>query len=155
MASEDDYGAFVAVNQRRLWHAVLPVAGPEVAADAVAEALTWAWEHWDRVAAMDNPEGYLYRMAQRQAWRQAERSSRHPLLPRPEPDRLPDVEPGLLPALEALTEMQRTVVWLVEAQGWGLTEAARLLDLSVSTVRNHLARALASLRAALEVEIDV
>jgi DNA-directed RNA polymerase specialized sigma24 family protein len=50
--------------------------------------------------------------------------------------------------------MQRTVVYLVEGCGWGLTDTGRLLDISISTVRNHLARGMTKLRAALEVQAD-
>ena len=50
--------------------------------------------------------------------------------------------------------MQRQVVYLVEGFGWGLTDTARILDVSVSTVRNHLARGMARLRATLEVQSD-
>jgi RNA polymerase sigma factor (sigma-70 family) len=67
---------------------------------------------------------------------------------------LPDVEPGLVAALEDLTEMQRQVVYLVEGFGWGLTDVARMLDISVSTVRNHLARGLTRLREILAAEVD-
>ena len=153
MDDDGDFEAFVARFHHRLWQAVVPVAGPDAAADAVADAMAWAWEHRDRLTALDNPEGYLYRIAQRQAVRYATRRA-GPRLPRPEPAALPEVEPGLLPALEALTEQQRTVVWLVEANQWGLTEVAQLLDVSISTVRNHLARAMAHLRDALEVDVD-
>ncbi len=54
-------------------------------------------------------------------------------------------------ALDQLSEMQRQVVYLVEGFGWRLTDVARLLEISVSTVRNHLARGLDRLRAELKV----
>ena len=37
--------------------------GPELGADATAEALAYGWEHWDRIGGMKNPAGYLYRVA--------------------------------------------------------------------------------------------
>jgi DNA-directed RNA polymerase specialized sigma24 family protein len=144
------YEEFVAGCRRRLWLAVVPIAGPTVAEDAVAEALTWAWENWDRVQTLENPHGYLYRIAQRWAARQR----RDPVLPTPAVGELPEVEPGLIEALALLSEQQRTVVWLVEGCGWSLTEASRFLDVSVSSVRTHLARALDRLRSELEVDLD-
>jgi DNA-directed RNA polymerase specialized sigma24 family protein len=42
----------------------------------------------------------------------------------------------------------------VHGYGWGATEVAELLEVNVSTVRSHVARALASLRDALEVSSD-
>ena len=64
--------------------------------------------------------------------------------------RFPEIEPGLIPALERLTEQQRTVVVLVHAYGWGQADVAELLDVVPSTVADHLRRALAHLRSELE-----
>ncbi len=143
------YDAFAGAYGPRLYQALVPVAGIDAAHDAATDALLHAWRHWDRVEGMDNPEGYLYVMARRQARRGPRPSG--PLLPSPSPAELPEVEPGLAEALDQLSEMQRQVVYLVEGFGWGLTEVARLLDISVSTVRNHLARGLDRLRAELKV----
>jgi DNA-directed RNA polymerase specialized sigma24 family protein len=45
-------------------------------------------------------------------------------------------------------------VWLVEGCGWTVADTARLLDVSVSTVRNHLSRGMKHLRTALKVNTD-
>jgi DNA-directed RNA polymerase specialized sigma24 family protein len=148
----DAFDAFAREVEPRLWRALVPAVGPDRAAIGASHALIYAWRHWDRVSAMTNPAGYLYRVAHREANRTPRPTG--PALPAPEPDALPDVEPRLVPALLELTEMQRTVVWLVEGCGWGLTDTATLLDVSVSTVRNHLARGLRRLRAALKVTTD-
>lgn len=134
----------------RLHEALVPVAGLDRAHDAASEALVYAWEHWDHVRGLGNPEGYLYVMARRRALR--ELGSPTPLLPIADPTELPEVEPGLVDALSRLSEMQRQVVYLVEGFGWGLTDVSRLLDISVSTVRNHHARGLDRLRAHLHVD---
>jgi DNA-directed RNA polymerase specialized sigma24 family protein len=149
----ESFCLFVAAAQRRLWLALCVEVGADGADDAVAEALAYGWAHWSRVGSMANPHGYLYRVAQRHARRSRRR--RVVQLPRPEPGRLPEVEPGLIGALEALSANQRTVVFVIEGCGWTLAETAELLDVSVSTVRTHLARGLTSLRNALEVDIDV
>ena len=145
MGNERAFDAFVHEHSHRLWQALVPLGGPDAAADAVAVALAWAWQHWERVAPMENPAGYLYVMARRDLLR------RRPVpdLPRPDPVELPTVEPGLVDALAELSEMQRQVVYLIDGLGWGLTEVARLLDVSVSTVRNHRARGLDRLRSTL------
>jgi RNA polymerase sigma factor (sigma-70 family) len=67
---------------------------------------------------------------------------------------MPLIEPGLLDALRALTEHQRVAVLLVHGYGWTHREAADLLGIRPSSLRNHLRRALTHLRAALEVDID-
>jgi DNA-directed RNA polymerase specialized sigma24 family protein len=66
----------------------------------------------------------------------------------------PDFEPALAPALESLTEPQRVGVVLVHALGWTQRDAAELLDVDISTLRTHIARAMTKLRAALEVTVD-
>ena len=151
-ADSEAFTAFVREHERRIWQAVAPVAGPDAANDAVAEAFVVAWRNWERVRSMENAPGYVYRVASRAA-----RPRRHrPLLPggRPDDARLPQVEPGLRVALLSLSEMQRTVVFLVEAWDWTQAEAAALLGISPSTVRNHLQRGMERLRRELEVEID-
>lgn len=159
LAGEEEVGAarfdaFARDLDRRLWQALVPVAGIERAGEAVNEALTYAWQHWNRVEGLHNPEGYLYRLAYRSATRARPGNSAAVGLPRSESDELPDVEPRLVPALASLSESQRTVVWLVDACGWGLTDTAAVLGVSVSTIRNHRARGLRHLRAALEVSVD-
>ena len=64
------------------------------------------------------------------------------------------VEPGFPRALADLSEQQRVAVVLVHGYGWTLREVAELIDVSVSTVQTHVERALAKLRAALEVVDD-
>lgn len=152
-AAFDDFAREV---EARLWQALTPVFGPNQAAVAVNDALVYAWSHWDRVAQLDNPPGYLYRLAYRSATRadQRGREISASAFPVPSAYELPDFEPALIPALLALSPAQRSVVWLVEGCGWGLTDTARLLEVSISTVRNHLARGMKHLRKAMEVTTD-
>jgi hypothetical protein len=80
-----------------LLQALVATYGPVDGREATVDALSWAWEHWDRLADVDHPVGYLYRVGQ---------SATRRFLPRPVPARLaeiletqfPDVEPRLLPA---------------------------------------------------------
>jgi DNA-directed RNA polymerase specialized sigma24 family protein len=114
--------------------------------DALSEAFTYAWEHWDRVNAMANPSGYLFRVAQSRS-----RSRRHGLLERPVPPETPSVEPGLVEAVRSLSAQQRSVVWLVHGCGWRYGEVSAALDISISAVGTHLTRAMARLREQLGV----
>lgn len=138
---------FVAEVEPRLRRAFIGCRGVEGAQEATAEALAYAWEHRDRVLAMANPAGYLYRVGQSRT-----RSRRRVALPAPADLRLPDVEPGLVPALLALSDRQRTAVWLVHACGWTYAETADAMAVSRSAVGTHVSRALDALRAALEVD---
>lgn len=138
-------------DSTRLRAALVAAYGPDVGADATAEALAYGFEHWDRVGAMENPAGYLYRVGQTEARRQFRPSGYMPVVAAAG---LPAFEPGLAPALESLSEPQRVSVVTVHALGWTLREAAELLDVDVSTVRTHIARAMSKLRTALEVTLD-
>ena len=60
------------------------------------------------------------------------------------------VEPALAGALAELSAQQRAAVVLVHGHGYSLSEAADALGCSVSTIRNHIARALKRLHAVLE-----
>lgn len=95
---------------------------------------------------LDNPAGYLYRVGQSRS-----RTRRAPDLPSPETLRLPDIEPQLIPALQALSPGQRTAVWLVHACDWRLVEVAEAMGISASAVSTHVARGLEHLRQTFEV----
>lgn len=140
------FEAFARDAEPRLRRALAGVRGIDGAPDAVAEALTYAWEHWPRVAAMGNPLGYLFRVGQSRS-----RARRQGLLPAPAELGVPDVEPGLIDALRALPERQRTAVWLVHACGWTYAECGEAMGVSASAVGTHVSRALARLRVELEV----
>jgi len=143
------FEVFVRSEGPRLRAALVAAFGAEVGADATADALSYGWEHWDRVETMENRVGYLFRVGQN-VGRRARRPSR--LFPPVEDSYLPRFEPGLLPALAALSEQQRIIVVLVHGYGWSMTDVAALLDVSHSTIRTHIGRALSHLQKALEVD---
>lgn len=141
---------FAAEHGPRIRAALVAAYGPEAGLDSASEALAYGWEDWSRVGAMDNPSGYLFRVGQSAA----KRLRRVPeQLPRPPADEIRDFEPGLLPALAALSDGQRICVAMVHGYGYPIVEVARLLDVSHATVRTHLLRAMNNLRNAMEVEI--
>jgi RNA polymerase sigma-70 factor (ECF subfamily) len=147
-----EFTQFVERVEARLSYAFYAAYGPEVGNEVTADALAWAWEHWEKVAKMDNPAGYLYRVGQSKARRYHRPSL---LFPRTRSENhTPEFEPGLPAALEELTESQRQAVILVYALEWTEEEAARVLGKSRSTLRTHLERGLAHLRRSLEVAAD-
>ncbi len=148
-AIRDDHGSFtdfVREAEPRLRHALTAAYGQDRGREAVAEALAYGWQHWDRLSEMDNPAGYLYRVARSKA-----RPKRRPLFSPVPMDRLPHVEPGLPAALSKLSEKQRIAVVMVHAYDWPRHEVAAMLDISVSTLDTHLQRGLFKLRGALGV----
>ncbi len=143
---------FVAKTEPRLRAGLVAAYGPEVGQEATADAMAYCWEHWERLRAMTNPAGYLFRVGQTSARRSRNRQGH---LPAPDTQELPHFEPGLVPALGKLTESQRVCVLAVHAFGWTQVEVGELLDVDPSTVRTHLARGLRKLQLAFEVEPHV
>jgi DNA-directed RNA polymerase specialized sigma24 family protein len=141
-----EFDRFVAEFRPRLVRALAGCVGPADAADAAAEAIAYAFEHWPRLRGMDNPAGYLFRVG-----RSRVRRRMTPSLPAPDSIGVPDIEPALIPALLALPETQRTAVWLVYACEWRYAEVAEAMGTTVSMVGNHVSRGLESLRRRLGV----
>jgi RNA polymerase sigma-70 factor (ECF subfamily) len=145
-----EFSAFVHRTEPKLLQALVATYGPVDGREAAVDALSWAWEHWDRLDGVSNEIGYLYRVGQTATRRFASRQL--PLMGQiPAADRLPEFDPGLVPALGRLSPQQRAVVMLVCAFDWSQVEVAELLEVSTSTVREHLNRALGRLREELEV----
>lgn len=144
-----EFRAWVTTAEPRLRRAFAGVRGPDDARDAVGEALAYAWEHWERIGLMDNGVGYVFRVGQSRT-----RARKRPDLPAPASVGMPDIEPGLVPALRGLPDQQRTAVWLVHACDWSHAEAAEAMGIAPSTVSTHVTRALAALRKRLEVASD-
>jgi DNA-directed RNA polymerase specialized sigma24 family protein len=146
IVEETGFEAFVATHSPRLRRALVAAYGTERGADALAEALAYAWEHWARVSAMEHPVAYLYRVGQTRT----RRRKRRVVFAIPDAGE-PWVEPALPSALASLSERQRVAVVLVFGFGWQLAEVGELLGVRVTTVQNHLERGLERLRIALEV----
>lgn len=148
-AQRADFEAFARDSGERLRRVLVAGYGVEVGNDLCADALAYAWEHWSRIETLDNPAGYLYRVAQ-SAHRRHRRWRRRVPLP-VEHHHNPDVpDPELGAALGRLTRHQRSCVVLVHVYDCTYQQAADLLDLPLSSVRNHVHRGLAALRKALE-----
>jgi RNA polymerase sigma-70 factor (ECF subfamily) len=124
--------------------------GIDIGCDVHSEVAAYAWENRDRLAAMENPAGYLYRVSQSRA-RRYRRWGRRVVLPaeRVEPDWTSPLDVSLSDALGRLSVDDRTIAVVVHAYGYSYDEAAALLGWSTAAVRNRLHRAMAALRAHL------
>jgi DNA-directed RNA polymerase specialized sigma24 family protein len=150
-ADIEAFEEFVRVSEPSIRRALVAAYGADVGRDATAEALAWAWEHWERLREMENPVGYLFRVGQT---RRPRPSRRLPFFPAVAADRTAYFEPGLPAALATLTEHQRVATVLVYGFAWSLQDTADLLGVKVTSVQNHLERGLKKLRAHLEVSTD-
>jgi DNA-directed RNA polymerase specialized sigma24 family protein len=140
----DTFTRFVTDHESRLRQSLIAAFGGEIGRDAAAEALVYGWDNWDRIGRMENPSGYLFKVALSRGRNAL--SKRLPLFDPVEPARIPDVEPRLPAALAELSERQRTVVLLIHSFQWTQSEVADLLGLSKTTVQNHLERGMGALR---------
>jgi DNA-directed RNA polymerase specialized sigma24 family protein len=146
----DGFAAFFAETEPRLRRALVAAYGPQRGRDAAAEALAYAWQHWDRVRGMANAAGYLYRVGQSKTRERL----RPPLFPPVASSGEPWTEPDLPEALDSLSERERVAVVLIEGFGWTYREVAEVTDVSVSSVQSYRERGLQKLRAALGVNED-
>jgi DNA-directed RNA polymerase specialized sigma24 family protein len=141
-----DFEEFVVATHPRLSRALAAAYGFEDGRDATAEAFAYAFEHWDELQHVANLPGYLFRVGQTRGRRRRSRV----LFAVPDGDEH-RFEPALPAALASLTERQRVAVVLVHGYGYSLREVSELTGIKLTTVHNHLNRALARLRAKLGV----
>lgn len=148
----DAFAEFVRVAEPRLRLALGAAFGFDIAEEATAEALAFAWEYWDRVQKASNPIGYVFGVGRNKARRGLNRR-RVPFMPPVRVAEIPWVEPGLPGALGRLSARQREVIMLLHCFEWTLGEVSEVLGMAKGTVQAHERRGLARLRNDLGVEL--
>ena len=134
---------------RRLWLVTRDKAEAE---DIVQEAFIVVLERWERVQAMEDPTGYLYRVAFNTRRKRSRRAARavQRLVTRPSepPDRFAGAEARTIigSALDTLTPRQRAALVLTELLGMTSEEASSILKIRPVTVRSLSSQARASMR---------
>lgn len=119
------------------------------------EAYVRVWQRWDRVGAMEDPEGYLVRTAVnvwRGRGRRAAVAVRNAIHAIPPADAVAEIESRdvVVRALATLTPRQRAAVVLVDLLDLSSEDAARALGVRASTVRVLAAKGRARLREGME-----
>ena len=112
-ARTESFSKFVIEAEPRIRRAMTAALGVQAGRDATTDALVVAWKNWDRVSGMDNPVGYLYRVAVNEARRPKASDIAQDLSAATAG--IPWIEPGLIPAVVELPERQRTIVSLLHA----------------------------------------
>jgi DNA-directed RNA polymerase specialized sigma24 family protein len=140
------FEAFVDEVEPRLRRALVAAYGFERGRDATADALGWAWEHWEQVDGLTNKVAYLFRVGQSKS-----RRRKTPVVFTAHPSSELWFEPSLGPALANLSERQRTAVVLIYGFEWTFREVAELTGTRISTVQSHLKRGLHNLRINMKV----
>ena len=151
VSSRDGFEAFVAVHERRLRQALTATFGIDRGREAAADAFAYAWEHWDRVARMANPAGYLFVVGRDRQRRRFRLPQAKPVFDTGTDHAEPWCEPALAAHMAGLTDRERMAVMLVNGYEWSLAEVAELWGVSKSTVQTHAERGIAKLRAGMGV----
>ncbi len=140
----------------RLLRALYLVTGnAQEAEEVMQDAFLALWERWDRVGAMDEPTGYLFRTAMnrhRSGLRRAARAARRVIGAADGGDAFAqaDERDAVARALGALPRRQRSAVVLTELLGYGSEEAGEILGVKAVTVRALASQGRAAMRPSLE-----
>jgi RNA polymerase sigma-70 factor, ECF subfamily len=156
------FDEFFQAHYERLLRVLFLASGDRHEAEDLAqEAFVKVYERWDRIRRIDDPVGYLYRVAlnarrsRLRRLRVAAAKALH-LGSGPAADQHQATEDRLLvrTALSGLPDGQRETLILVEWVGMTDAEAGRALGVSPGAVRTRLHRAKAALRELLRGEHD-
>jgi len=139
-------------ERTRLFGALCVLTGDRAEAEDLAQdAFVRVWSAWDRVGAMDDPTGYLYRTAlngARSRYRRSVLALKRQFRPRDHRDELSLVEERdvLIRGLGRLTHKQRTAIVLLDLLGFSSEEAGTALGMQPGAVRTQASRGRAELR---------
>ncbi len=130
----------------------------EAAADVAQETMARAWRNWDELTGPGtNPRAWVRTVAlnlARSRWRRLTRTTSLVRLLNDRErtsDRRPSVsDPGLLTAIGGLTIRQREAILLRYWADLKLDECAEVMEISVGSVNQHLARAHRHLRGLID-----
>jgi len=152
-ASFDDF--YVATRETVLGQLTAMTLDRELAADAVQEAYTRAWQRWARVSQLDNPTAWVRTVAWRIAVSQFRRKAvANKFLPRAQPEPtasegVPEIGLDVIAALRALSHDHRRVLVLHEMVGMPVRDIAVETGLSEGTIKSRLSRGRERLGAVL------
>jgi len=124
---------------------------PSEAEELMQDAFMKLWERWDRIAALEDPTGYLYRTAMnlfRKRYRHAVVAARRSFRAEPQADGVALVEARteVSEALASLPPRQRAAVVLTDLIGFSSDEAAAMLGVRPGTIRSLASQARSAIR---------
>jgi RNA polymerase sigma-70 factor (ECF subfamily) len=158
---EARFRAFVGTHRARAVSLAWRLLGGdgEAAEDVAQQAFLKAWRALPRFREEAALSTWFFRILVRQAaahrrwrlgfWRKRDALGREPRPEAAEAHADEGLRRRIAAALEKLSRGQREVFVLVHLEGFTVSEAAEVLDLAPGTVKSHLHRALAALRADL------
>jgi RNA polymerase sigma factor (sigma-70 family) len=154
-ATPTTFAEFFLAEYQTLLRAMYLITGdPNEAEELAQDALVKACERWEQVGQMENPRGYIYRMAvnaHTSTIRKLRIAARRAIsLNTADPISDSDDRDEIRRALATLPMNQREAIVFVEWLGLSDVEAGELFGVSAAAVRMRLSRAKASLREAVE-----
>lgn len=156
MAAESEFEDLFAAEHEQLFRALYLITGSsQESEELMQDAFLKVWERWDRIRVMENPAGYVCRVAVNGARSRSRRlaiAARRtlPFTASEDAFAAADLRDELVRALKTLTPRQRMALVMTDLLGFSSDEAADVLGVTAGTVR-----ALASHgRAALRIEME-
>jgi RNA polymerase sigma-70 factor (ECF subfamily) len=147
------FDTFVEEEHERLYKALYFVTGSrEDAEDLSQDAFMRLWERWDTIDTIEDPTGYLFRVAlngfRMRRRRAAMALRRHVPVPATRDAFLEaEIRADVRALLLSLTPRQRAALLLVDLLGYPSEQAARILRVRPSTVRNLASQGRRGLKA--------
>lgn len=138
---EGSFEGFFEAERVKLFRMLCAVTGNRHEAEELTQdAFLAVWERWDRVEAMEDPVGYLYRTAMnafRKRYRRAKVAARKALglVSSQDAYEAVDARSVLAQVLDALSPRQRAAIVVTELLDYSAEEAGSLLGIKASTVR--------------------
>jgi len=139
----------------RVYRLAVRITGSNEDAEEVAQdAFVRVWERWDRVQALEDPVGYLYRTAMnayRRSLRRRVLARRFGSDPPREGDayKAADARSVVWRGLQRLSPRQRAALVLTELLGYSSAEAGRILGVKPVTARVLSSQGQAAMRRAV------
>ncbi len=135
----------------------LHIAGEKARAeDLVQETLLSAWRNFHQFERGTNCKAWLYRILKNLHYKQMRRKARRPEVPLADdgprfavPEEI-SANQQMREAFARLTAEHQEVLQLAVIEGFGIREAAEILQIPEGTVMSRLSRARASLRGVLQ-----
>ena len=150
----EDFSVFFADEHERLFKALYFVTGNRAdAAELMQDAFLKLWERWDSLDGIDDPTGYLFRVAlngSRMRMRAARRAAMRVVRSSDSVDPFEEVDmrEDVRRMLRTVTPRQRAALILLDLYGYDSKDAARILRIRPSTVRALATQGRAALRNA-------
>jgi len=134
------------------------------AEDVVQEVFLKIWQNREKMSDVDNFNAYIYRIAQNYAIDELRRFSKETLsltshfsadeivINGPVEDLLnKEISQKIVEAVNKLPPQQKIIYTLHNEEGFKYEEIASQLDISVSTIRNHMSQAMRNIRKVLSL----